>query len=77
MQTIYYTGSDNGDGSVSVQFYESQECIDLLEEKDPESFRGEGGGCFTVEGSIVGIDIQTIDDVKQYLYDMCLEDEED
>lgn len=69
-RTIYYTGTDGGDGSVSVSFYDSQKCIDLLEEHCPEYYRGEGGGCFTVEGEIRGIDIETLEDVKQYLKDM-------
>jgi hypothetical protein len=70
--TIYYTGVDGGDGSVSVSFYESQECIDLLEERDPEYHRGEGGGQFTVTGEIEGLEIETLEDVKDYLRDMDL-----
>jgi hypothetical protein len=70
--TIYFTGVDNGDGSISVSFYESQECIDLLEEHDPECHRGDGGGQFTVEGEIEGIEIETLEDVRGYLRDMDL-----
>lgn len=62
---IYYTGTDGGDGSLGVQFFESQECIDLLEEHDMETYRGEGGGWFDVEGTIFGIEIQTLDQVKE------------
>jgi hypothetical protein len=69
-KTIYYTGVDGGDGSVSVSFYDSQECIDLLEEHDPEYHRGEGGGSFTVTGEVTGLNIENIDDVKEYLRDM-------
>lgn len=76
-KTIYYTGTDNGDGSVGVSFYESRECIEKLEECDPEGHRGEGGGRFTVEGNITGITIQTMADVDEYLSDMGLLDEED
>lgn len=75
--TIYYTGTDQGDGSLGVEFWESQECIDLLEEYDFEYHRGESGGSFTVDGTITGIHIQTMEDAKQYLEDMgLLEDEE-
>lgn len=66
-RTIYYTGTDGGDGSVGVGFYESQECIDLLEEKMPEYYRGEGGGSFTVEGEITGITVETLDEVKEQI----------
>ncbi len=59
---LYYTGVDNGDGSIGVEFFDSQECIDLLEETDPERYRGEGGGWFETETPI-GL-YQTIDDVK-------------
>ncbi len=67
VQTIYYTGTDGGDGSVGVSFYESQECIDLLEEHQPEYYRGEGGGSFRVSGEIVGIEIQTLAEVREEL----------
>lgn len=60
---VFYTAVDCGDGSCNVEFYESQECIDLLEEHDPECYRGEGGGWFDVE-SISGISITTLDEVK-------------
>jgi hypothetical protein len=65
IRRIYYTGIDQGDGSVGVGFYESQQCIDLLEEHDPESYRGEGGGSFQVDGEIRGIYIQTLEEVKE------------
>lgn len=46
---IYYTSCNNGDGSSSTEFFESQDCINLLEEHDPESYAGgEGGSSFTV-----------------------------
>ncbi len=68
---IYYTCSNNGDGSSSVRFYESQECIDLLEDKDPEGYAGgEGGGYFYVEGTVTGLDIETLEQVKEDLEDM-------
>lgn len=74
--TIYYTGTDQGDGSLGVEFWESKECITLLEEHDFEYYRGEGGGSFTVDGTITGINIGTFEDAKQYLRDMdLLEDE--
>jgi hypothetical protein len=72
---VYYTGQDCGDGSLHVRFFDSRECIEELEERDPESFRGEGGGNFTVDGTITGISIETMDDVKTYLKDV-FEDEE-
>jgi hypothetical protein len=47
---IYYTVSDGGDGSASAHFFECQECIDLLEEHDPDTWAsGEGGGFFTCD----------------------------
>lgn len=62
---IYYTTTNNGDGSASVSFYESQECIDLLEEDDPETYgMGEGGSFFDVEGTITGITVETLADVQ-------------
>jgi hypothetical protein len=77
MQTIYYTATDNGDGSLGVSFYDSQEAIDLLEEHDLEGARGEGGGSFTVDGTVHGLHIETIEDVSQYLVDMgYLEDDD-
>jgi len=50
---IYYTISNNGDGSVSAHFYESYELAELAEEWEFEAF-GDGWaessiGCF--EGS--------------------------
>lgn len=67
---IYYTGTDNGDGSIGVRFFDSIECIDKLEEY--EGFRGEGGGSFEVEGIITGIEIETMAEVDKYLEDMGL-----
>jgi hypothetical protein len=72
MRTIYYTGTDGGDGTVGVSFYDSKECIDKLEEHDPEGHRGEGGGSFQITGEITGITIDTMEDVDQYLEDMGL-----
>lgn len=66
---IYYTAANNGDGSSSVKFYESQECIDRLEEDDPEGYGGgEGGGSFNVEGA-TDLKITTLDEVKQEIED--------
>lgn len=76
MRTIYYTTSNNGDGSASVWFLESQACIDLLEEKDPEGFgMGEGGGFFTLDGE-TSIKVDTMQDVVDHLSEMGLNDEE-
>ena len=67
---VYYTTSDGGDGSSSVQFFESQECIDLLEDYDPEGYAsGEGGGWFDVEGTITGITIKTLASVLDQIKD--------
>ena len=65
MRRIWYTGTDGGDGSLGVSFYESRECIEKLEEHAPETYRGEGGRSFEVpEGTeIVGIQIETMADV--------------
>ncbi len=53
MKIMYYTTIDNGDGSSSTRFFESQECIDYLEDVNPEAFgAGEGGSWFEYEGTI-------------------------
>lgn len=50
-QLIFYTAVDQGDGSAAVEFFEAQDCIDLLADADPERYAiGEGGGSFTVVG---------------------------
>ena len=62
---IYYTTVNGGDGSASVQFFDSQECITLLEEHDPEGYGiGEGGSWMDIEGTVTGITIETIETVK-------------
>jgi len=63
---IWFTGTDGGDGSLGVSFYESRECIELLEEHYPETYRGEGGDWFEVpDGTVItGITIETLEDVK-------------
>ncbi len=67
---VFYTTTDNGDGSSSVSFYESKECIELLEEANPETYgSGEGGSYFDVEGTITGITIETLEDVKAEIAD--------
>ena len=63
---VFYTGVDNGDGSVSVAFFDSQMCIEVMEEFDPEAYRGEGGFYFEAD-NIVGLDIHTIEDVIMQL----------
>lgn len=78
MTTIYYASYNQGDGSAGVRFFEDQECIDLLEEHDLEGFgQCEGGGSFEVNGSISGIEIETLDDVKEYLIDCGFVDEDE
>lgn len=57
---IYYTATNGGDGSAGVSFYESQECIALLEEHDPETYAGG-------EGTITGIEIETLEQVKEQI----------
>lgn len=72
---IYYTSTNNGDGSSSVQFFDSQECIDTLEDADPETYYGGEGGCyFDVEGSVSNITIYGMDYVNQRIEDV--EDDE-
>lgn len=68
MTRIYYTAVDNGDGSLGVEFFESQECINLLEDNYPEYYRGEGGGYFDVEGSF-DKHIISIREVKADIYE--------
>lgn len=76
---VYYTGTDGGDGSVGVSFYDSKACIEKLEKHDPEGHRGEGGGWFEVpDGTkITGIEIETMADVDEYLFDMGLTEADD
>ena len=62
---IYYTAVDNGDGSLGVEFFESQECINRLEDTLPEYYRGEGGGYFDVFEIPIKMRLQTIEDVEQ------------
>jgi len=53
MKTIYYTVRNNGDGSGSVEFFYDKECINLLENHDPETYAsGEGGGSFNYTGEL-------------------------
>ena len=76
---IFFTASNNGDGSSSVHFFESKECIDLLEEHDPEGYGGgEGGDWLEVpDGTIVtGITVKNLDWCKEYLKDMGYLDDE-
>lgn len=64
---VYFTTQNNGDGSSSVMFFDSQECIDYLEDIDPEGYGGgEGGGSFDITGKIIGIEIRTMKDVLKY-----------
>lgn len=59
---VFYTTSDGGDGSSSVSFFESQKCIDMIEEADPDTYgSGEGGSWFEVpDGTpVTGITIHT------------------
>jgi hypothetical protein len=56
---IYMTTCDGGDGSASIEFYESQECIDWLESDENEDSdyyqMGEGGTWIEVpDGTEVG-----------------------
>lgn len=65
---VYFTTQDNGDGSSSVVFFDSQECIDFLEENDPDTYAsGEGGSSFEITGKIVGITIRNLEQtIKDY-----------
>jgi hypothetical protein len=58
---VYFTGTDQGDGSLGVEFFDSQEAIEKLEEEDYETYRGEGGDWFEVpDGTVItGITIHT------------------
>ncbi len=70
---IYFTASNNGDGSASVEFFESKECITLLEEADPEGYgMGEGGGCMVFDGTQPpdGITVETLESVKERIEEM-------
>jgi hypothetical protein len=66
-RTIWYTTVDAGDGSYYVRFFESEECITLMGEHDPEGY-SDGDGCvawsFTVDGEITGIEVTTLEEVK-------------
>lgn len=51
----YFTTRDNGDGSSSVEFFDSAETIEFAEEQWPEDYgAGEGGGYLDVDGTITG-----------------------
>lgn len=66
MIEIFYTGTDLGDGSLGVAFFYSRKCIELLEDHDPETYRGEGGGSFKIPVDAVftsGLSIRTLEDV--------------
>jgi hypothetical protein len=65
---LYYTTSNNGDGSASVEFFEEQKCIELLEEADPETYgMGEGGSWMEVpDGTeITGIEIRSLEETER------------
>lgn len=67
---VYFTTANNGDGSASVCFYDSQACITKLEEKEPEAYgAGEGGGWFEVpDGTVItGIEVQNMAMVDEQL----------
>ncbi len=64
---IYYTGVDQGDGSLGVEFFLDYHLIELLEEAEPEAYRGEGGGCFMVTGGISGMQIRTVTEVLEQI----------
>lgn len=64
---IYYTGVDNGDGSLGVEFFDCRKAIDLLEQYDCERYRGEGGGQFACSEPPVGIEIQSMKDAEYHL----------
>ena len=64
---IWYTGTDNGDGSIGVRFFYDQESIYMLDEFDPETYRGEGGGSFEMPADAVfasGLSISTLEEVN-------------
>lgn len=71
---VYYTTRDNGDGSSSVDFFDSQQCIDWLEDEEngrEEYWMGEGGGWFEVpDGTEIvfpstWVKIKTMNDLVQ------------
>ena len=68
---IFYITANNGDGSSSTEFYDSQECIDYLTDDDRCDERymdGAGGsyGSFEVPDAteIKGIRIHTMSDLR-------------
>lgn len=68
-KTIYYTAVNGHDGSASVAFFECGECIDLLEEHDPETYSmGEGGSSFVVNGT-TDLQVRTLASVKKQVED--------
>lgn len=51
MAKYFYTARDNGDGSASIEWFESQDAIDFAESEWPEEYgAGEGGGWIEVDG---------------------------
>lgn len=60
---VFYTTSDNGDGSSSVRFFKDQKNIARLEEEDPETYAmGEGGSWFDVTDESCLSNIEYSDD---------------
>lgn len=62
---IYYTTVNQFDGSYGVQFFDSQECIDILEDCDSDAYScGEGGGSFECDN--FSLEVLDINWVKDY-----------
>lgn len=74
---IYVATVNGGDGSYSIEFYNSREAIELLYDNDCENYGcNESFSSFELEGTITGISILTIEDAREYLYNMGYLDED-
>lgn len=65
MKYYPYAMRDCGDGSSTLEFFETDALIELVEQLDPESYGSESCGEFMVDGHILNIEIITLADIKK------------
>lgn len=80
-KTLFYTTVNAGDGSYYTRFFDSEECVNLLAEHDPEAYSdGDGGPAESFEVVIDGtfefsevfpdLKISTLEQVKAEIADI-------
>lgn len=72
---VFYISANNGDGSTTVEFYDSKACVEYLTDEDGPNtdferyVDGDGGsyGSFTVpDGTLItGVRIRSLSDIKK------------